>query len=167
MRNVNARVPGLVSFLELFTDGRAPDTLAGIITPTVDIERYIRIGKRQRLTNIAPVVANPTGEARLTFENLAPGPNEFWIVDHFTADWDSVASRVAGYASMFPTQGVNPLDIMLGPIGDNGGSGTCSAFASQPFILPPGYVLRGRTTQNPGAASLNGAATVLYTPVRF
>lgn len=48
MRNINARVPGLVSFLELITDGRAPDVLSGQVQGAVDLERYIAYAKAER-----------------------------------------------------------------------------------------------------------------------
>lgn len=167
MRNINARVPGLVNFLDLFTDGRAPDTLSGVVQPVIDLERYYRIGKRERLVDIAPVVGIPAGLARLNFNTFQPGPNELWLVDHFSVEWGSVATRVAGYASVFPLSGPNPIDIALGQVGDNGGNGVAMAVASAPFIMPPGFVLRGLTTQNPAGATLTGSASILFTRVRL
>lgn len=166
MRNVNARVPGLVGLLDLITDGRAPDTLSGIIQPQIDLSPFFLFGKRQRRVDIAPTVGLPTGLARLTFA-LAPAAGEIWLVEHFSIQFDSQASRFAGYASMFPTAGANPLDIQLGAVGDNGGAGAAVAIADRPFILAPGFTLRGIVTQNPAAATMNGAATVIYTPVRL
>lgn len=166
MRNVNARVPGLVGFLDLITDGRAPDTLSGIIQAQVDLSPYIRLGKRERLANVSPTVGASGGLTRLTFDNFQPAPNEFWIVDHFTIQTDLVNAQIAAYPSMFPIVGANPLDIAVGPVVDNNGAGVVVS-SGRDFILPAGFVLRGATVENSTGAVFSGAGTILFTRVRI
>lgn len=165
--NLNARATGLVSFLELITDGRAPDNLAGVVQGTVELGSFYRIAKRERLADISPNVSAPTGQAVMTFNALQPPNNEYWIVDHFDVTWFTQTTRVAGYCAMFPTVGTNPTALAVGQASNNGGNGTTVSLADRQFFLLPGWVLQGRTTENPGAATINGSASILVTRVRF
>jgi len=86
VRNINARVPGLVSLFELITDGKAPDTLAGLVQGTIDYEKFVSYAKREYIQLDFDV---PTGVGDYRADTgpatgIAPAAREAWIVTDYS-----------------------------------------------------------------------------------
>lgn len=152
MRNINARVPGLVSFLELITDGRAPDVLSGQVQAQIDLSRYVALGKTERWRFDFDV---PTGVGDYRAD-LAPSgfttavPNaEAWVVTQYSVRIVAPAGRLLTFVptiwkpAIGSTTGVQPW-VVGAPVSslqiNVGGSGTnqLTSFARElPIICPP------------------------------
>lgn len=149
MRNVNARQPGLVSFLDLFTDGRAPDLLGQQIQASIDITPFVQLGKRE------PLFAQETTTLLGGVLIGIPAPlrvpaNEAWIVEQWSVQTGVVlGNTVALYASVFRNAPF-PGHRQLGETSTNNGSGLASSYSSAPFLARPGDILAAVFSSNPG-----------------
>lgn len=72
---------GLVGLLELRGEGRAPYELGDLITPTIDLQEFYRVGRREQVS--AGTAALAVG-ANLFAPTIQVPSNEVWVLEDFT-----------------------------------------------------------------------------------
>lgn len=112
-RNLNARQPGLPSWLELFTDGRTPDSLSGQIAATFNIEDFVNLGKRERINGTSSAVSASNGAVGIP--GLVVPAGEAWFLEGFSAQASVAATFFASLQPhvqlFFPGGAQNPFPI--------------------------------------------------------
>ena len=145
MRNVNARQPGLVSFLDLFTDGRAPDILGQQIQAGIDITQFVNLAKRE------PVYTSEAGRivlGGLFINQLVVPPNEAWLVLEWAIE-SSLAVNLIAVAPSIYRGAPFPGHRTCGSMSTNNGSGYATCFMDRVQLLRPGDQLSGHFSSNP------------------
>jgi hypothetical protein len=136
--------------------------LSGIISPQIDLSRFIELETTERIVSITPTFPGPLGA--ITFGAAFTVPqNEFWIVHQFGVELAFVGGGVAAtvYPGIFPTAGPNPTTIAVGQsqsrVASAAAFGWLQCRAEREFIVQPGYQLRAVVTDNPSGAALDFA----------
>lgn len=152
MRNVNARQPGLNSFLDLFTDGKVPDVLSGQIQAGIDLEEFLWLAKREAIYTTEGARSGLGGLFIATGPIVVP-PTEAWIVYSWCIETATAASLIAIQTTVYRGAPFPGGRASGAPVTNNS-SGYCVARQDGVLFLRPGDQLAGHFLSNPGGASI-------------
>jgi len=170
MGNLQARMPGLVSYLDLATEGRAPGDLAGIVQGYVDLERHLDLQKRER----AIVSGVAAGGVVGAYAFLTVPPAEAWKIIAYTIQTSvlpiGLNVQIAPVLQL-PMGGGNQ-NFLIGDPQTNRGLGFATEIAAcwgenLPFIAPPGTILGGLTQAISALTAFTASLTVDFVRLRL
>jgi len=164
--NITAPVRGLVSLLELTTEGRVPDSIAGTVQGVINVEPFVQLGKRERLQFAATAAGTTNGPWAFSagVVNGTVPQNEAWLLLAYTVQaLHGVGERYAFQPAvqMFVSGGggTSRQVFTLGQkqsVDNATLAGQLYAPASQvPLLLPPSSILGGVTSDLSAAFVIN------------
>lgn len=170
MPNVNALPRGLVSYLDLVTQGSSPDTLVREIQGIVDLGPLFNLGKRQRSSSQAP--AGTVGDWGIP--TLTVPPNEAWLLLAYTVGGNvpiGINAAIAPCVQMPFSAGPGTGRYQVGTPYRNTSSVSISPISAHmdvpPFLLPPGTVLGGATLELSGATAFDCYGNADFVRIRL
>lgn len=160
MGNSNALARGLPAYLDLVTQGRGPGDLAGVMQGVVELDRWLSLQKRERITTTATAAGGANGPwSFFSTGGLVPN-NEAWILFHYSIRGVIALGTSVGIAPAVQLQQAAGYEAYQ--IGDftsyNGTLATAvvsgCAFPSG-LVMPPGAILGGLTINLSAATAFN------------
>jgi len=161
----NARLPGLVDFLSLASEGRAPAELSDLIAPVLDQFEFIGLGKKERILSSLIAGGGALGEFAFAASLTVPAREAWFITKYCIGSNNNVSGDqfTVQPTIQMPIQGGLTAFVLGAPSPrlPGGDQYLIRAYMDvQPFIAPPTSILGGVTlsAQNPaGAFSVFGA----------
>jgi len=171
MGNLNARMPGLVNYLDLITEGRAPGDISGQVQGQVDLSDFVLLGKRVRRISAAVAAGGAVGSFAFAADFTVPA-NEAWMLVAYAVTFQVPAGIGAVIAPAVQMQcGAGLQSFPLGaPFRSFQTVNTTSSFIhaeNLPFLVPPGSIMGGITEELTGVTAFNATGLIDYVPIRL
>jgi hypothetical protein len=165
---IQARMPGLINYLSLETEGRLPSQLAAAVQGAVDLTPFVNAASRERLNTFSSGIVARGG---LVFAGTTVQPREYWLVIAYAIESSNVTAGPLGFSPTFfrpasfgggsQHETCGPSFLYTGTAGVLG-----SSFCSEPRLLMPGTQLGAIVHLLPGAA-FDLFATIDFVRIRI
>lgn len=168
--SIQARQPGLVSFLDLNTEGRGIQDIAAQLVSTVDLGEFVKLAKRVRVAQSGVAAGGAVGSFAFATSMTVPSAEAWWVHAYtITAVIPVGLTAQLCCTAQMPVAGGNQA-WMLGKAESNPVSALASVLACRSeggILLPPGTILGGITMAISGVAAFTANGFLDYVPIKI